>query len=354
MQQPYDPNHAAVLIISYNGAAYLRDCLNSILQSPDAPPAQQVVIVDNASGDGSADLVCTHYPQVTLLRLRENTGFASGNNVAYAHVRQHWPQVRHVALLNQDTVVARNWLKELVTTAESSEDIGTVQSKLLFHARPDHINSVGNDSHYLGFGFVGAYGQRDEGQFAAVRDVAYCCGAATLVRVSAVGREELFDPAYFAYLEDGELGWNMRIRGMRNVYCPASVVYHKYEFGRNPRLYYLVECNRWRLILAYYRWRTLLLIAPALLMMEVGLAAYFLKEGALWQKVRSFGVFGELPSILRRRREVQRQRTISDRQLTSIFISEPEFAEVQNRLLTYVGKPLLKGYWRMARCVLWW
>jgi GT2 family glycosyltransferase len=354
MQPSHDANHAAVLIISYNGAGYLRDCINSVLKSPDAPPPSQVIVVDNASADGSADLVRRHFPQLTLIRLEENTGFAQGNNVAYEHVRRHFPHVRHVALLNQDTVVAENWLREAILTAEASPDIAAVQSKLLFHARPDHINSVGNDSHYLGFGFVGAYGQPDRGQFGQVRDVAYCCGAATLVRVSAVGRDELFDPAYFAYLEDGELGWNFRIRGLRNVYCPTSIVYHKYEFGRNPKLYYLVECNRWRLILGYYRLRTLLLIAPALAMMEVGLAAYFLKERALLQKLRSYGVFRELPRMVRQRRMVQRQRTVTDRQLTSIFISEPEFAEVQNPLLTYVGKPLLRWYWKGARLLLWW
>jgi len=344
----------AILIVSFNGIAYLKDCLDSVIASPDAPPATQIIVVDNASADGSVELIQTFFPGIKLLRLPVNTGFAHGNNVAFAYVRENLPQVRFVALLNQDTIVARNWLKELRDALMSFDDIGSVQSKLLFHAKPDHINSVGNNSHYLGFGFVGAYQQRDVGQFGKIRDIAYCCGAAMLVRVSAIRRENLFDPDYFAYLEDGELGWYLRLTGLRNIYCPTSIVYHRYEFGRNPRLYFLLERNRWRLLLGYYHWRTLLVILPALLMMEVGLVFYFLRVGAWGQKMRSFGVFGDLPKMLKARREVQKQRIISDRQLTSIFIACPDFAEVRNPLLTWVGNPLLALYWRMARLLIWW
>ncbi len=343
----------AILIVSYNGMGFLADCLASIHECGELPPPGQIVVVDNASTDGSADFVEQNYPEVTCIRLASNTGFVGGNNAGFAHIRQQMPNVRYVALLNQDTIVRPGWLAAL-REAVQPEDVGCAQAKLLFHPETDLINSAGNRSHYLGFGFVSAYRQKDDGRFDAPGDIAFCSGAAMVVKVSAIARDDLFDPAYFAYLEDAELGWYMRLRGLRNVYCPASLVCHRYQFRRNAMMYYRLEQNRWRLLLTYYRWPTLLLILPALLMMEGGLLFYFLGVRAMKQKLRSWSVLGEFASIMRKRRAAQRQRTVGDRQLTGIFIGKADFPEVSNPLLNYVGNPLLSLYWRIARLLLWW
>lgn len=345
--------HAAILIVSYNGMEFLADCLASIFASPDAPPPEQVVVVDNASSDGSAEFLASTYPQITLVTLPTNTGFTGGNNVGFDLIRKQMPHVRFVALLNQDTIVGEGWLGALLEAA-GGPDVASVQAKLLFHPETTLLNSAGNKSHYLGFGFVSAYREKDAPQHNQMRDIAFASGAAMLVRIDAIAREQLFDPAYFAYLEDAELGWYLRITGRRNLYCPASVVYHRYHFSRNPQLYYRLESNRWRLLLAYYRWPTLALILPAVLMMEGGLFFYFLRAGAMRQKLRSWGVLGDMSEILRWRRMVQAQRKLSDRQLTRPFIAAADFAEVRNPLLTYVGNPLLTLYWRLARLLLWW
>ena len=348
-----DVAQVALLIVSYNGMEFLPDCLASIFASPDAPPAPQIVVVDNASGDQSAQFIASTYPQITLLPLPTNTGFTGGNNAGFDFIRKQMPHVRFVALLNQDTIVRSGWLTALLEAAHAP-DVASVQAKLLFHPETTLLNSAGNKSHYLGFGFVSAYREPDGPRHDQERDIAFASGAAMLVRVDAIARERLFDPAYFAYLEDAELGWYLRITGRRNVYCPASVVYHRYHFSRNPQLYYRLESNRWRLLLAYYRWPTLVLILPAALMMEAGLLFYFLRAGAMRQKLRSWGVLREMGDILRSRQGVQAQRQISDRELTKAFIASADFAEVRNPLLTYIGNPLLTLYWRLARLFLWW
>lgn len=348
-----DTSSAAILIVSYNGREFLADCLDSIFASGDAPPREQIIVVDNASTDGSADVVAQRYPGVRLLRLETNSGFTGGNNTGVELIRRELPAVKYVALLNQDTIVAPLWLAALVHLAETRQDAGAIQAKLLFHPEKHLINSAGNKSHYLGFGFVSAYREEDRGQHDAIRELAFCSGAAMLIRLSDV-TGDLFDPEYFAYLEDAELGWRLRLSGRKNLYCPQSVVYHRYHFSRNPQMYYRLESNRWRLLLTCYRWRTLVLILPAVLMMEGGLLFYFLRVGAMKQKGQSWRVFGQIGEIMRRREHLQRARTVSDRELTAPFVAAADFAEVRNPLLSYVGNPLLRGYWALARMLLWW
>lgn len=342
----------AVLIVSYNGAAYLADCLHSILASPDAPPPKQILVIDNASTDGSADLVGREFPQVTLVRQPDNSGFVGGNNAGLDHVRKHFPQVGLIALLNQDTIVQSGWLAALISCMQQSERIGCVQAKLRLHPETTLLNSAGNRSHYLGFGFVSGYRQADQGQFDQTRELAFCSGAAMLIRLRALERPWIFDPQYFAYLEDAELGWWMRIRGWSNVFCPQSVVYHRYQFSRNPQMYFRLEANRWRLLLCYYRWSTLLLLLPAIAMMECGLIVYFLRAGAMKQKLRSWGILGNWRSLAESRRMIQGARRISDRELTSLFIWKADFAEVAGLLLNWVGNPLLGLHWRLTKSLL--
>lgn len=350
-----------VLIVSFNGLELLRECLSSLFASPDAPPADQVVIVDNASSDGTVDYLKSEYPRVTCITSTVNRGFAGGNNVGFAHFRSSLPHCRYVALLNQDTVVTAGWADTLVSLAEERPEAGSVQCRLLFPQSSDEgdeqghdlVNSAGNESHFLGFGFVSGY-QQPSDPTDSVRPIAFCSGAAMLVKVEAVARDELFPEEYFAYLEDAELGWYLRLKGYENLYCPESVVYHHYSFSHNPEHYYRLESNRWRLLFAYYRWPTLALLLPAVVVMEAGLLFYFIKVGGMRQKVRSWKVFGDLPTILARRRQAQRVRRISDRQLTDPFVAQVRFPEVRNPILTYLGNPFLQIYWRLTRLLLWW
>ena len=319
------------------------------------PPARQIVVVDNASTDGSADLVQERYPEVTILRLGSNTGFTGGNNAGVDLIRKTWPHVRYVAPAQpghhrHPPVGCASW-SPLPRVRRTSP---RCRPKLLFHPETKLLNSAGNKSHYLGFGFVSAYREEDRGQYDSIRELAFCSGAAMLVRLSAVAGD-LFDPAYFAYLEDAELGWRLRLAGGRNLFCPASVVYHRYQFSRNREMYYRLESNRWRMLLSCY------IVedhrpAPAglpddgsrpavLLPARWGDGAKNCARGRYWAR------FGP---ILRRRREVQKQRKISDRELTSLFIATADFAEVRNPLLTYIGNPLLQAYWALARSLLWW
>lgn len=350
-------DQVAILIVSYNGRDLLCDCLKSVLASPDVPPQAHIIVVDNGSTDGTLYMLREEFPGVSVIPLQRNQGFAGGNNVGFGHIRTRLPLVRYVALLNQDTIVQPLWLLALYQLAEWRPDAASIQAKLLLHPETTLLNSAGNESHYLGFGFVSGYREEDRGQYDQVRELAFCSGAAMLVRVAAIGPRPgggLFDGQYFSYLEDAELGWYLRFTGHKNLFCPQSVVMHRYQFRRNPRMYYRLERNRWRLLLTYYRRRTLLLLGPMLILMELGLLYYFWRAGALREKLRSWDVLNERPLLVRDRYCLQPLRRLSDRKLTRPFIATVRFAEVRNWLLNGVGNPLLALYWRCVRLILWW
>jgi GT2 family glycosyltransferase len=353
---PYPPE-VAVLIVSFNGREHLRDCLESVLASDDGILIKYVAVVDNASDDASADLVEQEFPQVGLVRCSRNLGFAGGNNAGWDHIRTKYPQVDYVALLNQDTIVESGWLEPLVEHLEGQPTVGVAQPKLLLHPQTDRINTFGNQSHFLGFGFITGYGRVDNGEFQSVSAIDFPSGAAFMVRSDILHRFGLFDELFFLYLEDADLGWKLRQMGYDVEVVPGSRVWHKYEFGKNFRHYYYLERNRWYLLATYYKTATLLLLMPALLLMEAGQIYFACRNHLLGQKLRAVGFFlniRNLGRLLRQRRQAQRRRIIRDRDFTAPFTGNVDFSELNSVLLKRVGNPILSTYWRFARKVMFW
>jgi GT2 family glycosyltransferase len=354
--EPRSPE-VAVLIVGYNSRDDLAACLPTVLASDEGELSVGVVVVDNASSDGTAEFVAEEFPQVHLVRNEANRGFAGGNNAGWEAIGRLWPDVKYVALLNPDTEVESRWLSPLVAHLEANPRTACVQPKVMLHPETDRFNTVGNRSHYLGFGIVSGYRQRDCGQYDQPREITTASGAAMLMRAELPGEGGLFWEEMFMYAEDVELSWRWRQGGWRIDYCPGPRVLHKYTFSKNYRFYFYFERNRWLLLLSYYRLATLVLLAPALAMMEAGQVLFAAVNGALGQKLRSWGWFlrpANVRHVWRRRREVQRRRVIGDRAFMRDFVGRIDFAEVANPLLRYVANPLLGAYWWVARRLIFW
>ena len=346
-----------ILVVCYNGRHYLEDCLRSVLASGDEGIETHVVVVDNASTDGSAEYVARHFPQVELVRSEVNRGFAGGNNLGWEYIRKKYPELDYLVLLNQDTIVAAGWLGPMAAFLADHPRAGCVQPKLLMHPRTELFNSAGNRSHFLGFGFVGRCGQPDRGQLTAPEEIGFASGAAMMIRAELVRRFGLFDPVMFMYLEDADLCWRLRQAGFSSHVVPDSVVYHKYDFPDRSRYYYYLERNRWWVLLTYYRLATLALLAPALALMELGQWLFAAAHGLAGQKLRSYLFFtrpGALAALIRRRRRARRRRALSDRRFTAVFCGEIDFPALASPLLCHVANPLLKAYWAVARRLMFW
>jgi GT2 family glycosyltransferase len=349
--------HVVVLIVAFNGREYLPECLESVLASDDGLIRRRVVVVDNASTDGTAAWLAEKYADVLVVRSEANLGFAGGNNLGWSRVNELYPDVDFVALLNQDTIVADGWLRALVDYLYDHPTAGAAQPRIVLHPRTDLLNTAGNVSHFLGFGYTSGYREPDNGNYRAVRRIDFASGAAALVRAAPLRAAGLFNERMFLYLEDAELGWKLRQLGYETVFVPQSVAYHKYKFHGPFRAYYYLERNRWMLLACYYKMATLLLLAPAMVMMEMGQIVFALQHGLLDQKLRACGYFlnrRNLAAMLRCRRAAQRHRIVGDREFMGCFSGTINNPELDSALLRRVGNPILGLYWRFVRRLIVW
>lgn len=358
------PSRIAIIVVTYNAKPYLENCFNSLARISYPREALEIIVVDNASTDGTADWIREHVVSATLIRNQDNLGFAGGNNVGIRHALARGAEF--VYLLNQDTSVAPDFLDEAVRAAQADSKIGAVQSFLLLHPERDRVNSMGNAIHFLGFGYTRGYrllrsDAEDEIARWRQRDpalrIAYASGAGALFSAAALREAGLFDEELFLYHEDLDLGWRLRLAGYENVLAPQSVVYHEYEFSRSIGKWYWMERNRFLVLAKNYRLATLVLILPALVLMELGIIALSLRSGWWREKFKGYAYLARLHNwqmLLHKRREAQRRRRVADRMVTSFFTGVITFQDVMNPVLRYLANPFFQAYWYIVRKIIFW
>ena len=342
-----------VVILVYNGAQYLRDCLSSLTQINYPRDNFEILVIDNASTDDSAAYLKSDWAEIKLVINEENIGFAAGNNIGLRYGIDRG--FDYVYLLNQDTAVEPDFLQAAVKLAESDSKIGAVQSKLLLYDDKSKINSIGNEIHYLGFAFAGGYQLPDSGIKEA--EITYPSGASVLFKVSALKQVGLFNEEFFMYHEDADLGWRLWLSGFKVMLAPDSVVYHKYEFSRSIKKYYYMERNRYLVILQNYKLATIILISPACLLMDVAMFFYSFIGGWWKEELRVYNYF-LLPrswvKLLKTRKEVQKKRKVGDREIIKRFAGKIQFQDIQNPLLKYIANPVFNLYWQIIKRIIWW
>jgi len=214
----------SAVVLSWNRREDTLACLRSLAA---ADPAPHVIVVDNASSDGTADAVRREFPDVELIENPENLGFAEGNDVGIRRALAHGAD--HVLVLNNDTEVDPGFLAPLLDEAGRRPDAGALSPKILFAAPPDLIWFAGAEYDPRS-GYNGrqrGYREPDDGRFDTVVETARVCGAAMLVPREVLEKVGTFDPSLFAYSEDTD--WSLRAHeaGYRHFVVPASRVWHK-------------------------------------------------------------------------------------------------------------------------------
>ena len=207
-----------VIIPNYNGDAYIDDCLKS-LQKQDFRDFE-ILVVDNASEDGSADFIEKNYPDVTLIRLSQNFGFSRAVNEGIRRTK-----TPYLILLNNDTVCDPGFVGELYRAIDQDRRIFSVASKMLQMYAPDKIDGAGDL--YCALGWAFAIGKdRSKKRYEKPGKVFSACAGAAIYRRDLFEQIGYFDEFHFTYLEDVDVGYRARIMGYENRYTPRAVVYH--------------------------------------------------------------------------------------------------------------------------------
>jgi GT2 family glycosyltransferase len=211
---------ASVVIVNFNGRHFLADCLGALERQTLPRYRYEVLLIDNASADGSTEFVRKHFPGVRVIAAGANLGFTGANNLGFRLACG-----RNVVLLNNDTRPEPRWLEGLVAAA-SGDRIGGVTSRVLFRDEPEQVNSTGLVLYRDGRGGDRDLRRRDGPDTRRPGEVFGGCGASLLLTRELLDDIGGFDPALFMYYEDLDLAWRGRLRGWRFVYAPDSVVYH--------------------------------------------------------------------------------------------------------------------------------
>ena len=307
----------SVIIPHWNAKEHLPACLDSLRAQRGAEC--EIIIVDNASEDGSQAFIKENYPEVRLIELAENQGFAGACNIGMGAAGSDV-----VALLNNDTEVHSGWAQAIINGFAQYPDAGMIASRMMLFDKRDHFHTTGD--FYRVDGQPGNRGvwQQDRGQYDQADYVFSACGGAAAYRCAMLDEIGMLDEDFFFSGEDVDLGWRAQLAGYRCVYIPDAIVYHKvsatgggvtssYYDGRNM-LYILMKDYPAALWRKYWR---------RILGRQIHLAWDALRawRGAA-ARARLRGMMAAVihaPKMLRKRRQVQSTRCVSLDYLESIL-----------------------------------
>ncbi len=359
----------AVVYLSFHPQAYLVRAIEAIATSSYPKEDFIFIIVDHPHPEfGSAAKYITSEilplaeklgVHLVFLPQEKNGGFAKGNNIGINWALER--DFKYIYLHNQDGFVTPNTLETLVKALENDPKIGVVQSLMRLYPETELLNNLGNRFHYLGFGYGGDYRAPVAviENTPAISEIGYASGASMVLRSDLLKRYGVWDEDFFMYHEDLEYSLRLRSIGYKIVLVKDAIFYHEYAFSRNPNKYYFMERNRYAIVLMYYTWPTLILLLPINIFLEIGLVVFAFTKGWLKEKIGAYGYWLKAKNWklwLKKRRIIQKQRTVSDRIMLNMSMSVIQFDDknIDNPILKYIANPILKVYgWVVKKLIFW-
>lgn len=294
------PLTVSVVIVTYNGWSWLRECLASL--APQVRPGDEVIVVDNGSSDGIVENLAREFPWVVVVEAGSNLGFAAGNNLG---VQRASGDV--LLLVNNDIVAEPGFVSALLEPLEARPEVGAVAATMVFANDPDVVASAGIEVYDNGLALDRGLGRR-RAEFEAGAAVFGASAGAAAYRRTAFEAAGGFAEPFFMYLEDVDLAWRLRLLGWEAVHAPGAVVRHVYSasareaspfkrrlLARN-RLWVLVRCLP-RPLLRRCWWRAV--------RYDLMAAGYALVRGDFAALAGRVAALGGLPARLRERRQIQ-------------------------------------------------
>lgn len=226
-----------VIIVTYNQFKFIRECINSVLNSDYSN--MKIYLVDNNSNESDYRKLYDDFKKnkkISFFRLNKNKGFGAGCNYVLKLIRDGY-----IVFLNDDAIVTKNWLNPIISYMEDHPDVGAAQPKIKDMKRKKYFQHAGAAG-----GFMDVYGypfcrgrifydvEEDNGQYDNVIDVVWCSGNCLVTRLEVLRKVGFFDEIFFMYAEEADLCWRMNKAGYRLVFIPSSLIYH-YGMGGPSR-----------------------------------------------------------------------------------------------------------------------
>lgn len=323
------PSRVTIVIPNWNTQHWLSGCLDSLRQQSFQD--FRIILVDNGSTDNSIVFVRQYYPEVEILSLGKNRGFAVAVN---AGIQQ--ADTEYIILLNPDTIPQPDWLANLVETMDQCPpNVGALSSKMLSLRDPKIVDDAGDTLSWYGSACKRGSGQPAENYNQQVEVFSVCAGAA-LYRRCFLEEVEGFDEGFGNYLEDIDIGLRGRLLGYRYIYVPtAQILHQRHGAGiARSRYVYLMTRNRLSLLLKNSPFKLLFKYS---LWLFYGQFYFFLVYKKPFHSLAGAMAFvPTLPRILRQRGEIQKRRCISNQELERMFstdLGEPRLGDIiKNKL----------------------
>jgi len=334
---------------------YLASCIESVRQQ-DYDGEIKIFITDNETSPESFLFLSKTVPEAELILNQTNDGYAKGvNDSLRLALSQNFDYLFVVSI---HSTIAQNYVSELVKTIEDDNNIGVAQGMVLMPDK-ETINTLGNETHFLGFGYCRGYKEKLNSQkinLNSTPDIFYPSGASMAFRREVLEKVGLLDEEYWMYNEDQEIGWRLRLAGYKCVLAPQAEMYSAYEFLRSIKKYYWMDRNRILAILESYHTLTLILIFPAFLIMELGLILFSLKTGWFKEKMkvwRYFLTFRTWIYIIKARKRNQKLRVIKEQEIVKLISSRIWYQEVDDWKLRFIN-PIFNLYWNIIKKIIIW
>ena len=326
----------SVIILNWNGKQFLEDCLCAMRRQTLRD--FETILVDNGSTDGSVEYLRARFPELKLLALPDNLGFAGGNIVGYGQASGDL-----IVLLNNDTEAHPNWLEQIQRASQTYPDAGSFASKMMYFDERGRVENCGFDLGIAGATVDLGRDELDGPEWTQPRKVFGGCGGAVAYRRQMLEEIGFLDPDFFMTYEDADLSFRAQLRGYQCVYVPGAIVYHRYRATNRTTPSRQVFYSQRNIEFVYLKNMPLGLIlrsAPQRLLYEIGAAIYFSKQGTGSAFLRAkLDVLRCLPAILRKRREIQKERKTTNSQMRAIM-RKPLFSKKLKKLCSLWVRPI--------------
>ena len=308
----------SVIIPNYNGLEHLKTCYDSLMNQ--SYNEFKIILVDNNSADDSVNFTKKNYPDIKIVRLNSNTGFAKAVNEGIRN-----SDTDYVLLLNNDTECDRNFLQEMINGLKD-ESTGSVACKMLNYYDRKIIDDAGDFIKSKGSPYARGFGEIDKGQYDKEEYIYGACAGAALYRTEVFEKTGYFDEDFFAYYEDVDLSFRMQLAGYKCFYNPKAVCFHKrgatsgYQSGFQTML-----CEKNLIALRLKNYPMSLLIKNLPFFAYVRIKRYFIFLTRHSYELFASAVKGyfqglmEIPKSLKKRKTIRKNVKVSVKYIESIL-----------------------------------